>query len=333
MEFPNAVVFVKDPGSTIKKRALIGYETKVIKGNFDLTFLYDFYDEDELFYSIEKQNDYLKEAYLTVSEDPMPNFQTRTSNYSQDNLIDYYADHQFKKRMMDRSYTFFALNDKEKIKYVDPNSKYEDETGSVDVTIDVHDYVVFRTMEDLIREVVPFLMVRKSKTQKAVRLLLNYQDHNVKPKGEPLFIIDGVLSKNSEYFLNLNPADLLTIKLINNPDKLTQWGALGKNGIVLLATKQSAINAKKVPTNSVKVVGLNKALNFPLQDYSRANDKRIPDFRAALYWNPQIKIDQNGRANFSFYTSDLTGEYCVQIKGLTDKGLPFEATNTFVVGR
>ncbi len=54
VEFPNAVVFVKDPGSTIKKRGLIGYETKVIKGNFDLTFLYDFYDEDELFYSIEK---------------------------------------------------------------------------------------------------------------------------------------------------------------------------------------------------------------------------------------------------------------------------------------
>ena len=318
---------------TYLQNSMIGYETKVIKGNFDLTFLYDFYDEDELFYSIEKRNDYLKEAYLAISEDPSPDFQIRPSNYIRDNLIDDYADHQYKKRMMDRSYTFFVSNDKAKITYVDPNSKYEDETGGVDMTINVHDYVVFHTMDDLIREVVPFLMVRTSKTQKAVRLLLNYKDHNVKPKGEPLFIIDGVLSKNSEYFLNINPADLLTIKLINNPDKLAQWGALGKNGIVLAATKRSATNAKKVPTNSVRVVGLNRALNFPLYDYSRANDKRIPDFRTVLYWNPQIKVNQNGRANFSFYTSDLTGEYCVQIKGLTDKGLPFEATNTFVVGR
>lgn len=206
--------------------------------------------------------------------------------------------------------------------------------SGADVKINVQDFVVFNTMEDLVREVIPYLAIRKSKAQTKMWLLLTYKDHNVKPKGEPLLIIDGVLTKNKDYFLNLKPIDILTIKLINSPDKLLQWGGLAKNGIVIVNTKKPGL-ASKIPSRRIKVHGLSKSIEFRTKTYSdeKSRTQRIPDFRSTLYWNPSIKVDRDGKAKFNFYTSDLQGEYIVQVRGVTDKGVPFEAENTFVVER
>lgn len=39
------------------------------------------------------------------------------------------------------------------------------------------------------------------------------------------------------------------------------------------------------------------------------------DTRATLYWNPEVLVDKNGKANFSFYTSDNGGGYVVVVQG------------------
>ena len=40
-----------------------------------------------------------------------------------------------------------------------------------------------------------------------------------------------------------------------------------------------------------------------------------PDTRATLYWNPEVLVDGNGEAQFSFYTSDNPGGYVVVVQG------------------
>ncbi|GGG84005.1 hypothetical protein GCM10007415_16440 [Parapedobacter pyrenivorans] len=39
------------------------------------------------------------------------------------------------------------------------------------------------------------------------------------------------------------------------------------------------------------------------------------DTRATLYWNPEVLVDKNGEAEFSFYTSDNAGGYVVVVQG------------------
>jgi hypothetical protein len=45
-----------------------------------------------------------------------------------------------------------------------------------------------------------------------------------------------------------------------------------------------------------------------------------PDYRATLYWEPNIVTDQNGKAKVYFYTSDINGKYTIKIAGVDITG-------------
>ncbi|MFB2119379.1 hypothetical protein [Parapedobacter sp. 2B3] len=44
-------------------------------------------------------------------------------------------------------------------------------------------------------------------------------------------------------------------------------------------------------------------------------DESAADTRATLYWNPEVLVDKDGKANFAFYTSDNPGGYVVVVQG------------------
>ena len=48
-----------------------------------------------------------------------------------------------------------------------------------------------------------------------------------------------------------------------------------------------------------------------------------PDFRSTIYWNPNVKLNENGEGNVSFYASDIPTSYRVNLEGITIKGIPF----------
>jgi hypothetical protein len=56
---------------------------------------------------------------------------------------------------------------------------------------------------------------------------------------------------------------------------------------------------------------------FSTPDYpvDSLKDNRIPDFRNTLYWNPDLKTDEDGKADLEFYTSDESGEYTIYSRG------------------
>lgn len=54
--------------------------------------------------------------------------------------------------------------------------------------------------------------------------------------------------------------------------------------------------------------------------YFRKPDLSIPDLRSTLYWNPQLMIDSNGRAQFHFFNSDKTKRFLVVIEGMDQSG-------------
>jgi hypothetical protein len=45
-----------------------------------------------------------------------------------------------------------------------------------------------------------------------------------------------------------------------------------------------------------------------------------PDYRSTLYWEPNITTNQNGKANVSFYTSDIKGAYTIKVSGVDVNG-------------
>lgn len=306
--------------SAYLQKSMMGYEAVSRgDGSFDLVFLFDFWNEDEIFYTVETMDGKALDAKViwktdsssSVSLTPMAESVSKSE----------YADFISRKKLIDKSYSFYS-NSEALIKpslSENPNRDFEDELTEVDYSVKVDEYVVFPTMEELIREVVPSLLHRRVKGNSIVRVVL---PDGAIPNDDPLFIIDGVMTKNSEYFLRLKPSDVITIKVVRTINKLNRFGTMGRNGIVLVQTKGIDHKELSIQNTLIRVKGLNKPVPFRIPAHS-VSDQRIPDFRSTLYWNPSVTTNSRGEGSISFPASDDMGSFLIRIQGVTSDGKPF----------
>ncbi len=304
----------------------VGYTAK--DGRFELPFLYDFFGDDQLFYLLEQNGKEMTEPFEIVPE--VGNLALRASSaVSVKDSADLYGDYVQKKRIVEKSYNFYAAKNAVEKDVDDLNARFEEEAMGVDMNVNVQDYISFPTMEDLVREVIPFLQNKKKGTTASVRLLINQNTKNTNynvAKGEPLFIIDGILTKNINSFLGLKPVDILTIKIINDINKLNRLGPLGKYGVVLVKTKKPSNSNVLANSTILNIQGLTKPMGFQNINSINVTNSTTPDIRAFLCWTPSQTLNQSGKAVIEFYTSDLLGDYLVVVRGLTAQGEPFESS-------
>jgi len=323
------------PDSTLimiyQQKAMVGYETYTDKkGEFSFPFVYDFNGTDQVFYMMEFRKKEKQQDYYIVPE--LEIVGANETEVRELDRPDVYGEYKFRKGMIDRSFNFFSESaDKINSKIVNPNAEYEDELGGVDVTVKVEDYLVFPTMSDLIHEVISGLQHRVSGGVSTVRVVFLRNTYTVIPKGDPLYIIDGVFTRNTNYFLSLNTEDILTIKLVNAENKLRRFGGMGKFGVVLVQTKKSV--AKDVLKHSTvfSLGGLSPDLDFKIPQYNNETASRRPDLRSCIYWSPRYSTNSSGRADLNFYASDDAAPIRLEILGLTSDGRPFSSATIIEV--
>ncbi len=313
------------------QKGMMGYEGYTNKrGEFSIPFLYDFWGNDQAFYIMnfkkkEKQRDYRIAPELAIQA----KHEAVAAEMAEE---DPYGEYQFKKKIIEQSFAFFsAPEQKINARIANPNVEFEDELGEADATIRVEDYLVFPTMSDLIHEVIGGLQVRSINNEPAVRVVFLRNGYTVIPKGNPLYIIDGVFSSNTSFFLGLNPEDIYLIKLINNEQKLQRLGEMGKYGVVLVQTKKSI--AKSVRENSTlfPISGLSKELQFKAPQHADGSRVRKPDLRPTLFWSPKISLGSNGKATVKFSASDDASPIAIEVKGFTSDGRPFSTVKIIEV--
>jgi hypothetical protein len=234
---------------------------------------------------------------------------------------DKYADYSFKTRLIAQTYDFKNV--------IDPTLGNERQPrGNLDlipdVLVNIQNYVLFPTMSELVKEVIPALQQRKRRGKDVILVNLPEELWALK-SGDPVYIIDGFATKNTEFFLSLKPVDLLTVGIITDPKKLSKFGMMGKNGIVVVQTKNGN-GREPLDDSNKKVEGLTRPITFKALDYSKINDLRRPDFRSTLYWNPSLKTNAQGKAAIEFYCSDDLGKMKIRIDGVTASGSPFTST-------
>ncbi len=95
-------------------------------------------------------------------------------------------------------------------------------------------------------------------------------------------------------------------------------GAAFPAPVLMIRTKPFK-RADEVPYNvtSAYPLGWQKPLKFysPRYDTPEAWKKKAADNRITLYWNPAVKLDENGEATISFYTSDSDTQYRIEVEG------------------
>ena len=61
-------------------------------------------------------------------------------------------------------------------------------------------------------------------------------------------------------------------------------------------------------------------------------DEVASDYRVTLHWEPNLRLNSNGKPKVSFYTADPEAQYHVELEGLTLDGYPITAESYLEVG-
>ncbi len=308
----------------------MGYEAYTKDGDFEIPLIFDFWDDDAVFVSARNKSKCIDDQYSISLREDIIEMNDRWKSEETD-FLDLYASYSLKKNLVLKSFNFFEKKNSEIESLKSPNEVLEEEFQGVDQISKIADYVVFPTMEDLLKEVVPFVQVKKRGADKTVQLYYRYEKSVLFYKHDPVYVVDGKMTTNTEKFLGFKPEELLSIKVINNPNKLAQLGSLGQYGIIFIESKKG--NLLKEPSENIfPVVGLSKSTwASHKEEFNSELHSGIPSLRSTLYWNPSMKADSKEPIHVNFMTSDDVGLMRVEINGLTKDGRLFFGQSSFSV--
>jgi hypothetical protein len=204
--------------------------------------------------------------------------------------------------------------------------------GKPDERYFLDDYTRFPVMEEVMREYVKGVWVRKRKDQ--FRLMVVDRLKNDVFSDNPLVLLDGVPVFNINKLFELDPTKIRRLDVMTRRYML---GAVRAAGIVSYTSYNGDMAGLSPDVRSVTLdyEALERQREFYAPTYTtlQARESRIPDRRQLLYFNSNLNIAASGRAEVEFYTSDVTGKFIVEVNGITLSGNPQYSSAAFEVSK
>jgi hypothetical protein len=270
--------------------------------------LFKNFGSDNVFYTISHRGASINSFSIVLDEIFQRSALTSSPQVSNDPVL--YEDFIKRKRLIQKSYEFFLDQDQR----TQPYNNLDSYQGDMEVNLEK--FEKFQTMSEIVINILPAVKYRKNQKRESVRVFL--QESAQIAANDPLYIIDGVVTDSTEVFLSLDTEKIKTIKILRSPEKLRRFGDLGKNGMLVVESKvlgglQIAPSSKSLP-----ITGINEGMTFN-NDYKEENHL-APDVRSCLYWNPNVKLDTQGKATLTFNTGEITGPIRMAITGTSKQG-------------
>lgn len=301
------------------QKNIFGYEVNTgDNGKFTWPVYFGFYGDENVMYSMESRGKTLFGTSIKLLYDSLSGI--KAPLVTQSDKKDPYYTFNTVARVANTSFAYGWNQEVKEDKNVNPNAAIEDELNGVDFTIKVDDYVVFPTMEDLFREVIRFVQNRRVGGKPTLRVLSS--DSNNPMMGDPLYVVDGIATRNTDYILSMNPGDIAIIKVINDVKKLGGLGSITKNGVIFFQTKVANMDSLIPKDDILNIRGLNKTQTFNATPIHQPD--RIPYLKSTVYWNTQPEMNESGNVSGTIYAADNTGTIKVRVSGITSEGIPFD---------
>jgi hypothetical protein len=202
--------------------------------------------------------------------------------------------------------------------------------GKPDRLYYLDDYTRFVTMEEVMREYVDDVRVRKD-GEKFVFKVRN-QLFSTFFDEDPLILLDGIPVTDASRIIALDPLKIKKIEVVTHK---FYTGSSIVEGIVSVRSYDGDLGAVQLDPNAIVVEydGLQQRREFYAPAYATRDqqDSRVPDFRNVLLWSPQVITNSGGRTQVSFFTSDIKGKFAVIVQGISPDGLAGAAWTTFDV--
>lgn len=201
--------------------------------------------------------------------------------------------------------------------------------GKADETYFLDDFTRFTIMEEVLREYVPGVLVRKRKGEFYIFTRDNVNESTFR-EVEPLVLIDGVRVFDTDKLMAFDPLKVKKLEVIT---KIFFQGQSAFAGVVSFSTYTGDLSGFEPDAKSViqDFEGLQPQREFYQPAYElKAELTHEPDQRNVLLFAPHIKV-KDGKAQLTFYTSDVSGNFQIEAQGLSKSGRMGNATQTFWV--
>lgn len=301
----NAVVFTSFQDSVIRLR----YDISDENGRF-CTLLHDYYGQQQMFVNAfnSKLEPYLN-ARITID-----NQFCRTD--SNNNLTESYQETdslELNKAIISKAFDLHLYKPQETSSR--PESNYEQYViGSPTQSVKTDDYITFTDFNDIAREILPFIRIRKNKGIPEIRIVTDFELKRT-VNANPFIIVDGVPLSQISPLLSCGSAK---IKQVDTQTRPRYFGnIIFENGILIVWThKQDFWDKLSVPgTFSFTIQGFQPSLESGRPEQSK---DKLPDLRQTTYWNP--KVSANNGDKIEIELSDETGEFVIEFTGINRKG-------------
>jgi len=191
------------------------------------------------------------------------------------------------------------------------------------------DYTRFPVMEEVIREYVKGIRLRKKENNFIFRL--NDVPGGSVFKNDPLVLLDGVPITPTHRIMLMDPLKIKSIDVMTTKYYL---GSLSFDGIVSFKTYDGDLGGFELnsKTFSFDYEGLQAQKEFfsPMYETTLQKESRLPDARLLLYWSPTITLTNNEKT-IEFFSSDQPGMYKAIIQGISQTGQPVVEQCSFIV--
>lgn len=193
-------------------------------------------------------------------------------------------------------------------------------------------YTRFPVLEEVMREYVPGVLVRKRRDGFHF-IVLDATKRGVLD-GDPLILLDGVPVLNLNTFMKFDPLKIRKLEVVMRNYII---GPVRAPGIVSFTTYTGDLAGYEIKPPAVVMdyqgLQVNREFYSPSYDNAKARNNRMPDQRTLLHWKPYVTTTAEGRQTIEFYTSDIPGHYQVVLEGITSSGKAGSASTTFEVRR
>jgi hypothetical protein len=185
-------------------------------------------------------------------------------------------------------------------------------------------YNRFPSFLETITEVLKEVYYEKNNNQ--YTLGVRDYDKTIEIAEPTLVLVDGILIQDANELIDLKMSTIYKVSIIQGG---YYYGPNIFNGMISIISKNHDYKLKtkgNFITNSNQI-SPNQDKDYYIPDYSKEENKRIPDYRHQLLWMPQYDVSKP----ISFYTSDVKGTFEITIEGFTTDGLPVYLSDTFTV--
>ena len=200
--------------------------------------------------------------------------------------------------------------------------------GNPDIQYLLDNYTRYSTMEEVLREYVYEVLVRRQKEN--FHLIVSDVDNKIF-LDDPLTLINGIPVFDPNKVIKYDP---LKVRKIDIVKRKYFYGPSIFNGILNFVTYQAdpSILSDLKPT-VLEYEGLQYQREFysPVYETQDQISSRLPDFRNVLYWSPDVRTNAQGKAEINFFSSDLKGKYVAVLQGINADGRVGERSVLFEV--